>query len=79
MKKLKTLARRTAGLCLSVLLIVPTLAAEPLSTGQRQEDLDFLYEKVLVENHPNAFANTPESEFLALKAEIGRASCRERV
>ena len=70
MKKLKTLARRTAGLCLSALLIVPTLAAEPLSTGQRQEDLDFLYEKVLVENHPNAFANTPESEFLALKAEI---------
>ena len=65
-----TLFRRVLGLCLAALLIIPAMAAEPLKAGQRQEDLDFLYEKVLLEAHPNAFANTPESEFLALKAEI---------
>nr|WP_325211398.1 S-layer homology domain-containing protein [uncultured Oscillibacter sp.] len=70
MKKLKTWARRALGLCLAALLIVPVLAAEPLTAKQRQEDLDFLYEKVLVESHPDAFANTPESQFLTLKAEI---------
>ena len=70
MSKLRTLAGRALGLCLAVLLAVPALAAEPLSAGQRQEDLDFLYEKVLAGFHPDAFANTPESEFLALKAEI---------
>ncbi len=70
MKKLKTLAGRVLGLCLAALLAVPAAAAEPLNSKQRQEDLDFLYEKVLLEAHPNAFANTPEDEFLALKAEI---------
>lgn len=65
-----TLFRRLLGLCLAALLMVPAMAAEPSKAGQRQEDLDFLYEKVLLEAHPNAFANTPESEFLALKAEI---------
>ncbi len=70
MKTWKHLLRRAVGLCLTVLLAVPVLAAEPLSAEQRQEDLDFLYEKVLVESHPNAFANTPESEFLRVKAEI---------
>ena len=70
MKKLKTLARRALGLCLAALLVVPVLAAEPLTAKQRQEDLAFLYEKVLVGSHPDAFANTPESEFLARKAEI---------
>ena len=65
-----TLFRRVLGLCLAALLIIPAMAAEPTKAGQRQEDLDFLYEKVLLEAHPNAFANTPESEFLALKAEI---------
>lgn len=70
MKKLKHLAGRVLGLCLAALLTVPALAAEPLSAKQRQEDLDFLYETVLVEHHPDAFANTPEAEFLELKAEI---------
>ncbi|MEY8387343.1 S-layer homology domain-containing protein [Oscillospiraceae bacterium 38-13] len=70
MKTWKTTAGRALGLCLALLLTVPALAAEPLSAAQRQEDLDFLYEKVLVEHHPDAFANTPESEFLAVKAEI---------
>ncbi len=70
MKTWKHLLRRAVGLCLTVLLAVPVLAAEPLSAEQRQEDLDFLYEKVLVGSHPNAFANTPESEFLRVKAEI---------
>ena len=70
MKHTPTLFRRVLGFCLAALLIVPALAAEPTKAGQRQEDLDFLYEKVLLEAHPDAFANTPESEFLALKAEI---------
>ena len=70
MKAWSNLLWRAAGLCLAALLVVPALAAEPLSAKQRQEDLDFLYEKVLAGFHPDAFANTPESEFLALKAEI---------
>ena len=70
MKQLKTLAGRLLGLCLAALLAVPALAAEPLSAKQRQEDLDFLYEKVLKGAHPNAFANTPEARFLEVKAEI---------
>ena len=70
MKKLKHLAGRVLGLCLAALLTVPALAAEPLSAEQRQEDLDFLYETVLVAHHPDVFANTPESEFLRVKAEI---------
>lgn len=70
MKRLNHLAGRLLGLCLAALLAVPALAAEPLSAKQRQEDLDFLYQEVLLKAHPNAFANTPEAEFLALKAEI---------
>ena len=70
MKTWNGLLRRAAGLCLAALLVVPALAAEPLSAEQRQEDLDFLYETVLVEHHPDVFANTPESEFLRVKAEI---------
>ena len=66
----KHLAGRALGLCLAILLAVPALAAEPLDAKRRQEDLDFLYEKVLMEHHPNAFANTPEAEFQALKAEM---------
>lgn len=70
MKKMNAWARRALGLCLTALLIVPALAAEPLSAKQRQEDLDFLYEKVLLGAHPDAFANTPEEDFLKVKAEI---------
>lgn len=70
MKTLHQLAGRALGLCLALLLAVPALAAEPLSADQRREDLNFLYQKVLTEAHPNAFANTPEAEFLRAKAEI---------
>lgn len=70
MKPWSNLLRQAAGLCLAALLVVPALAAEPLDAEQRQEDLDFLYETVLVEHHPDVFANTPESEFLRVKAEI---------
>lgn len=70
MKMANSLLRRAAGLCLAALLVVPALAAEPLSAKQRQEDLDFLYEKVLAGFHPDAFANTPKAEFLEVKAEI---------
>ena len=70
MKPWSNLLRQAAGLCLAALLVVPALAAEPLDAEQRQEDLDFLYETVLVEHHPDAFASTPESEFLRVKAEI---------
>lgn len=68
MRTWKALLRRAVSLCLGALLTVPALAAEPLSAKQRQEDLDVLYETVL--SHPDPFANTPESEFLALKADI---------
>lgn len=70
MKKLKHLAQGALGLFLAALLAVPALAAEPLSAAKRQEDLDVLYEKVLAGAHPDVFANTPEAEFLKLKAEI---------
>ena len=36
MKKLKAWAQRALGLCLTALLIVPVLAAEPLTAKQRQ-------------------------------------------
>ena len=70
MQTWRTFAGRALGLCLAFLLAVPALAAEPLSAAKRQEDLDFLYEKVLAGHHPDAFANTPEAEFLRVKAEI---------
>ena len=65
MNKRRHLAGWVLGLCLAAVLAVPALAAEPWSAAERQEDLDFLYEKVLTESHPDAFANTPETEFLA--------------
>lgn len=70
MQMWRTFAGRALGLCLALLLTVPALAAEPLRAEQRQEDLDFLYEKVLVGTHPDLFANTPEEQFLALKGEV---------
>ena len=70
MKKLKTLGQGILGLCLAVLLAVPVFAVESPDAAKRQEDLDFLYEKVLVERHPDVFANTPETEFLRVKEEI---------
>ena len=70
MKTWRRLAGRALGLWMALLMAVPAFAAEPLGAEQRREDLDFLYEKVLVKAHPDAFANTPEAEFLELKAEI---------
>lgn len=71
---MKTLCRRGAALCLTALMLYTSaLAAEPAEkdrTAQRLEDLEFLYHTVLVENHPNVFANTPEAEFQALKKDI---------
>lgn len=66
------LRRGAASLLAAVLLCAAALAAEPEKSQaeRRREDLEFLYQTVLVENHPNAFANAPESEFLALKKDI---------
>lgn len=71
LRLLKQFLRRGAAAALAaVMLCAGALAAEKSPAERRQEDLDFLYEKVLVEAHPNAFANTPESEFLRVKADI---------
>lgn len=74
MKFAKTCIRRGLALWLAVLLTLGTALAAPEAEKSReearQEDLDFLYHQVLEEHHPNMFANAPESEFLALKAEI---------
>ena len=66
------LQQGAASLLAAALLCTAVLAAEPEKTAaeRRREDLEFLYQTVLVENHPDAFANTPESEFLALKKDI---------
>lgn len=68
-------AMRTAALSLSALLLLYSAGATgaaaetPLSTAQKQEDLNYLYD-TLKESHPNLFANSPESDFLARKTEI---------
>ena len=68
-----TFLRRTGGLALSAALALGAYAqaAEPaLSPADaRQQDLDVLY-RSLVQYHPDLFANTPEADFLARKAEI---------
>ena len=68
-----TFLRRTGGLALSAALALGACAqaAEPaLSPADaRQQDLDVLY-RSLVQYHPDLFANTPEADFLARKAEI---------
>lgn len=75
-------ALAAALLCTAVLAAEPEAApagqAEPAAASeprksvseQRREDLDFLYEKVLLGAHPNAFTAAPESAFLALKQDI---------
>ena len=73
MKAVKQFLRRGAASFLAAaLLCTAVLAAETEKTKaeQRREDLEFLYQTVLVENHPDVFANTPESEFLTLKQDI---------
>ena len=68
-----TFLRGTGGLALSAALALGACAqaAEPaLSPADaRQQDLDVLY-RSLVQYHPDLFANTPEADFLARKAEI---------
>lgn len=67
------LGRRCAAMCLAAaLLCASALAAEAEKSQaeKRREDLEFLYQTVLVEHHPDVFANTPEAEFLALKKDI---------
>ncbi len=73
MRPIRQFLRRCAASFLAAaLLCTAALAAEPEKTkaDQRREDLEFLYHTVLAENHPDLFAHTPESEFLALKKDI---------
>nr|WP_326125824.1 S-layer homology domain-containing protein [uncultured Oscillibacter sp.] len=71
LRLLKQFLRRGAAAALAAaMLCAGALAAEKSPAERRQEDLDFLYEKVLVEAHPNAFASTTEAEFLRVKTEI---------
>ena len=63
---------RAGALALAAALFTGTAvqAAEPTpSTTARQQDLDVLYQS-LERYHPDLFANTPEADFLARKAEI---------
>ena len=68
-----TLFRRAGILTLAAALFTGTAvqAAEPSAPEARQQDLDVLYQS-LERYHPDLFANTPEADFLALKAEIQR-------
>ncbi|MEA4972508.1 MAG: hypothetical protein VB119_04940 [Candidatus Metalachnospira sp.] len=70
-KKIKKLIGVIMTVCLTASTItIPVFAEEKTDVVEnRQDDLDFLYD-CLKENHPNIFANTPEEEFLSLKAEI---------
>lgn len=74
MKSRHMFLKRASALCLAVWLAfsLAALAAEPEGTqAARQEDLNCLYDG-LQAIHPNLFANTPETDFLAFKAEIER-------
>ena len=65
--------RRAGGLALAAALALSSaaLAADTpaLTAAERQEDLDLLCQS-LERYHPDLFANTPEADFLARKAEI---------
>ncbi len=65
--------RRAGSLILAAALFTGTAvqAAEPApsAAAARQQDLDVLYQS-LERYHPDLFANTPETDFLARKAEI---------
>ena len=73
-----TLFRRAGILTLAAALFTGTAvqAAEPSAPEARQQDLDVLYQS-LERYHPDLFANTPEADFLALKAEIQRRMAGE--
>ena len=68
-----TFMQRVGGFALAAALALGAgaQAAEPSPTTEeaRQQDLDVLYQS-LVQYHPDLFANTPETDFLARKAEI---------
>ena len=68
-----TFMQRVGGFALAAALALGAgaQAAEPSPTTEeaRQQDLDVLYQS-LVQYHPDLFANTPEADFLARKAEI---------
>ncbi len=59
----------TCCLAASLLLSVGVGAVDQTETAARQKDLDYLY-STLKSSHPNLFANTPETAFVARKAEI---------
>ena len=59
-----------------MLLSVSAGAADQTVAAARQNDLDYLY-STLKSNHPNLFANTPETSFEARKAEIERRLATE--
>ena len=65
--------RRAGSLILAAALFTGTAvqAAEPApsAAAARQQDLDVLYQS-LERYHPDLFANTPEADFLARRAEI---------
>ena len=73
MKSRSSLFRRASALALAAALSTAAAAqaAEPAASPEaaRQQDLDVLYQS-LVRYHPDLFANTPESAFLARKAAI---------
>ena len=73
MKSRFSLFRRASALTLAAALSTAAAAqaAEPAASPEaaRQQDLDVLYQS-LVRYHPDLFANTPESAFLARKAAI---------
>ena len=73
MKSRFSLFRRASALALAAALSTAAAAqaAEPAASPEaaRQQDLDVLYQS-LVRYHPDLFANTPESAFLARKAAI---------
>ena len=58
-------------LAAAVALSISVQAVESAADAEdiRQEDLDVFYQS-LVRYHPDLFANTPEADFLARKAEI---------
>ena len=68
-------------LAATVALSISVQAVEPAADTEdtRQEDLDIFYQS-LVRCHPDLFANTPEADFLARKAEIeGRLDLESEV
>jgi hypothetical protein len=66
----------TLALALVLALSVGAAALTPADAANRQADLDFLY-STLKSVHPDLYANTPESAFIARKAEIEKRLATE--